>query len=264
MTDWEAAVERFIAPWRRKKRVIGALVAGSYVTGQPNPKSDLDIYIVTQAGTPWRERGNRRIDGFLVEYFINPPEQIHKYFADNHASASAMSLTPYTTGRILFDKDGTLAKLRRVANLWLAKPLRRASSAERLLDAYRIWDGLDNVEDAWERRSPDIAYVYHHALHRLFEIYTKSLRQIVPGVPKTYGLLTSDSVRKKYNHPPYADAIFARGFVGAMREQEPQRMVERLRKLTKHVHERWDGFEIDRFSLRMPIEKGAKRLRSIL
>jgi predicted nucleotidyltransferase len=130
MSNWEKAVEKFIKPWRAKKNVIAALVAGSYVTGKPNPRSDLDVYIVTKPGTRWRERGNKRIDGFLVEYFVNPPEQIRKYFADNHAHNSAMSLTPYTSGRVLFDKNGTLARLRREANRWLGKPMKRPSKSD--------------------------------------------------------------------------------------------------------------------------------------
>src|SRR5689334_9932381 len=121
MEQWERAVERFLIPWRKKKYVTGALIAGSYVTGKPNPRSDLDLYIVTKPGTKWRERGNTRVNGFLVEYFVNPPEQIRKYFADNYASHGAMSLTAYTTGRILFDRDGSLAKLRDEAERFLRK-----------------------------------------------------------------------------------------------------------------------------------------------
>jgi hypothetical protein len=261
MHEWEAAVEKFLIPWRRREVVIGALIAGSYVTGKPNPRSDLDLYIVTKPGTKWRERGNKVIDGFLIEYFANPPEQIRKYFADNFAQSSAMSLTPYTTGRILFDKDGVLAQLRRDAQRWLDKPRRRLRRADRSIEAYRLWDGLDNLQDAFERGAPDVAYVYHHALCRLFEIYTRSLGQIVPGVSKTHGLLTSDDVRRKYSHPAYPDPTFARAFVAAMAEREPPRMLERLRKLTKHVHDRWGGFVIDGFSARTPVEAGSIRYR---
>jgi hypothetical protein len=259
MKEWEAAVHKFLIPWRRGKEVIGALVAGSYVTGKPNPRSDLDLYIVTRAGTKWRERGNKRVNGYLIEYFVNPPEQIRKYFMDNFASHSAMSLTPYTTGRILFDDQGVLAQLRCEAQRWLRKPHRRLKRAERLLDAYRLWDALDNVEDAFERGADDLPFLYHHALQRLFEAHTKSLGQIVPGVAKTHALLTSASARKKYKHPPHADPQFAKSFVAAMTEREPARMVERLRKLTQHVHDRWGGFEIDGFRLRTPVEKGVRK-----
>lgn len=259
MQEWERAVDRFLIPWKKTKDVTGALIAGSYVTGKPNPRSDLDLYIVTKAGTRWRERGNKRVDGFLIEYFVNPPEQIRKYFADNHASHSAMSLTPYTTGRILFDCDGSLAQLRREAQRWLRKSWRRSSRVERSLDAYRLWDALDNFEDALERGAPDVAYLYHHALQRLFELYTKSLGQIVPGVAKTHALLTDAEARRKYKHPAHSDARFAKQFTLAMAEQEPARMLKSLRRLTKHVHDRWGGFEIDGFRARTPVEKGVVR-----
>jgi hypothetical protein len=256
MQQWERAVERFLISWKKKKVVTGALIAGSYVTGKPNPRSDLDLYIVTKAGTKWRERGNKRVDGFLVEYFVNPPEQIRKYFADNFANHSAMSLTPYTTGRILFDDDGMLAQLRKEAQRWLRKPPRGLSRVERSLDGYRLWDALDDLEDALERGAPDVAYLYHHGLRRLFELYTKSLGQIVPGVAKTHALLSDEQARKKYNHPPHPDGRFAEQFAAAMTEREPARMVETLRRLTRHVHDRWGGFEIDGFRARGPLEKG--------
>jgi hypothetical protein len=170
-----------------------------------------------------------------------------------------MSLTPYTTGRILFDRDGTVKKLRVEAQRLLRKALPRKPRSERLLDAYRLWDGLDNLEDAVERNAPDAAFVYHHALARLFEIYAKHHRQVVPGVPKLYALLTSERARRKYNHPPFPDKKFASMFAQAVAESDPKGMAQCLGKLTKHVHDKWGGFEIDGFRVRMPIERGAKR-----
>jgi len=81
---WEIALQKFTDEWSSKKEVIGILVAGSFVTGNPSKHSDLDMNIVLKKGTKWRERGNKVIDGFLFEYFANPPEQVIEYFEKDH------------------------------------------------------------------------------------------------------------------------------------------------------------------------------------
>ena len=43
---WQRALQEFIAPYRAQREVIGALVCGSYVTGAPSPRSDIDVAIV--------------------------------------------------------------------------------------------------------------------------------------------------------------------------------------------------------------------------
>lgn len=40
---------------------------------------DIDIYIITKNDTTWRERGNKLVDGYLIEYFINPIKKINDY-----------------------------------------------------------------------------------------------------------------------------------------------------------------------------------------
>lgn len=67
MEPWEAAVDKFLEPWRRRKCVIGAMVCGSYVTGDPSKHSDLDVQIILAKGTCWRERGNRIVDDFEID-----------------------------------------------------------------------------------------------------------------------------------------------------------------------------------------------------
>lgn len=81
MERWEEALDKFLSEWRRRDYVVGALVCGSYVTGSPTARSDIDVHIILAEESDWRERGNRYVDGCLIEYFANPPRQIRTYFA---------------------------------------------------------------------------------------------------------------------------------------------------------------------------------------
>ena len=45
MEHWETAVESFTKKWSDKDNVEGFLVCGSYVTGSPSKRSDIDLHI---------------------------------------------------------------------------------------------------------------------------------------------------------------------------------------------------------------------------
>ncbi|WP_231630083.1 nucleotidyltransferase domain-containing protein [Lysinibacillus sp. ZYM-1] len=76
MDNWKIALETLLKDWQGRDDVVGTLVCGSYVTGKPSKRSDIDVHIVLENDVTWRERGNQIIDGFLIEYFANPPGQI--------------------------------------------------------------------------------------------------------------------------------------------------------------------------------------------
>ena len=70
MEKWEHAVNTFLKQYINEDYFLGAILTGSYATGNNNPDSDIDIFIVTKDTTNWRERGNKLVDGYLIEYFI--------------------------------------------------------------------------------------------------------------------------------------------------------------------------------------------------
>ena len=80
MNDWEKALEKFLDKYKNEDYFLGAILTGSYVIGNNDENSDIDIYIVTKDTTTWRERGNKLIDDFLIEYFINPKKKVLSYF----------------------------------------------------------------------------------------------------------------------------------------------------------------------------------------
>ena len=71
MEKWQLAIENFLNDYKNEDYFVGAILTGSYATGNQNINSDIDIYIITKNDTTWRERGNKLVDGYLIEYFIN-------------------------------------------------------------------------------------------------------------------------------------------------------------------------------------------------
>ncbi|HKF37558.1 MAG TPA: nucleotidyltransferase domain-containing protein [Ktedonobacteraceae bacterium] len=55
----EQQIQQICEEIRQDTRVQGVLRTGSYVYGTPHQDSDLDLHIVTNDGTNWRDRQSR-------------------------------------------------------------------------------------------------------------------------------------------------------------------------------------------------------------
>ena len=111
MDKWTLALETFLKDWKDRGDVVGALVCGSYASGYPSKRSDIDIHIILADHVEGRERGNRVVSGFLIEYFANPPAQIRKYYQEDFNRRRTMSMLQFKTGRIVFNYTGIIKKL---------------------------------------------------------------------------------------------------------------------------------------------------------
>ena len=116
MQTWELAVEKFLIKYKDEDYFLGAILTGSYATGNYDENSDIDIYIVTKDNVTWRERGNKNIDGFLIEYFINPKKKILSYFEQELKDYHLSTTMIFVNGKILYDKDGSVQELINIAN----------------------------------------------------------------------------------------------------------------------------------------------------
>jgi len=121
MQEWKIALEEFLKDWKIRNDVVGALVCGSYITGNPSKRSDIDVHILLSDDVEWRERGNRIINGFLIEYFVNPPKQIRRYFQEDFQDHRTMSMVQFITGMTLFDKTGIITEIKVEAQKWIKK-----------------------------------------------------------------------------------------------------------------------------------------------
>ncbi|RLG96938.1 hypothetical protein DRO27_01175 [Candidatus Bathyarchaeota archaeon] len=160
MEHWETAVESFTKKWSDKDNVEGFLVCGSYVTGSPSKRSDIDLHIVLSSGVDWRERGAEMIDGYLIEYFVNSPSQIKVYFEDDFRKNRKHAAHMFSSGKILLDRNGILEELKSEAVKWIGKEYPNLNEVTVELNKYALWDCLDNLQDAYESESKSFTYAY--------------------------------------------------------------------------------------------------------
>lgn len=254
MKPWEHAVDIFLRAWTDKDEVVGAMACGSYVTGNPTDRSDVDLHIILASDVDWRERGNKYVEGFLIEYFANPPGQIEKYFAEDYADRQTASMVQFMTGIIIFDRLGTIEQLKQKAKAWKAKvyPTPKASQVE--IKKYSLWDAFDNFLDCYENHRVDFDFVYYQSLLRLFQGYCFLLNLEQIPFDHIMRYLSDHRYLDKYIKCPFPDREFSLMFLEAMQCKHKDKKIQLHEALLKRVFQKTGGFEIDGWSLKSPVD----------
>jgi predicted nucleotidyltransferase len=252
---WEEALSEFMKRWKGRKEVVGAIVCGSYVTGNPSKHSDVDVQILLNENVKWRERGNEIIKGILIEYFANPLPQNFKYYEENYNSRDRNNIHMFLTGKVLFDKNGDVKMMVDKAREWDKKKFKGMNRVRRELAKYHIWDMKDNLEEAFDKNSNEFFFVYYNCMYALFDKYSEFLRYSHMGADRVWRSLMSDKYRRKYKLVDFPDKTFAELYERAMILDDRRKMLKEYIDITNHVLDRMGGFEIDGWKVRSKAEK---------
>lgn len=253
MVPWETALQKFLDDWKTNRPVTGAMVCGSFVTGNPSPMSDVDVHILLPDDIDWRERGNKYIDGIQIEYFSNPARQIEKYFADDYRSRETQAAVQFATGRILFDDAGGIAALKTKADEWLAKPFPPFTREQLERAKYFTWSSLDKLKSQYELYSPQFDLSYHCALAATYHQYASFLGMPGSSYIQIYSHLFSPDAAVKYLRRPFPDTVFGDLFRQCLRA-DGEATITSYEMLVAHVLDRMGGFTIDGWEFRTPLD----------
>ncbi|MBE6159587.1 MAG: hypothetical protein E7157_00880 [Lactobacillales bacterium] len=170
MSKWENILNEFIKEYENEEYVIGAVLGGSYATGNNTEKSDIDIHIITKE-IGWKERGNKIIDDVMIEYFINPISEIYKYMDDDHNRRKRMSTSSmFGYGKIIFDKTGEIQKLQSKALEYYEMEFSSPEPIEIMFNNYMCWDLMDELKDKINNKE-NIELNYYMLLKELISAY---------------------------------------------------------------------------------------------
>ncbi|WP_246112263.1 nucleotidyltransferase domain-containing protein [Thermococcus aciditolerans] len=248
--NWQFALEIFLEEWKEKDFVEAALLTGSRAINTQTEYSDVDVYIILSEDVDWRERGNKVINGVLIEYFANPPRQIRHYFKKEFRENSRCTARIVAVGKVLFDKTGIAEELKREALEHMEKPFQKPDKVWIEVAKYGLWDMLDSVKDAKERNDPSFPYLYHLTLNEVLGVYSQFLSVEAPPASKVYRMFADGEFREAYMFEPFPDGEFMALFLSAIEREQ----VETLEKLILHVFERMGGFNIDGWRLKTETE----------
>jgi predicted nucleotidyltransferase len=245
MNKWELAIEKFLDEYKNEDYFLGAILTGSYATGNNDQNSDIDIYIVTTDDTKWRERGNKNVDGFLIEYFINPKRKILSYMEkelqDYHMSTTMILVN----AKILYDKDGSVQELIDIAkNNANLTNLADVDDFKFKMNCYGVWDGFDELESKYSKHE-DIDFSYYIFLQRVLEAYFYNKQ--IPSIPlnKIEIIFKDEDYRKKYNVRKLPDQEFISKVINCFHEKNYDKKFAYAQNLYDYFLSQFTDFDIN-------------------
>lgn len=161
---------------------VGVVVGGSVLRGQGDATSDLDIYVVHQAG--WRQRVQKRLNGVAIEIFVNPPAQVRRYFVEERKAGRPITAHLLTTGFLVLERGTELGKLQAEASIAIQQ-LPDLSAQELQIQRYLAVDLLDNVSDVIDRSPETAQFVLEQALQRMIVYAYLAANRNLPRLKET-------------------------------------------------------------------------------
>lgn len=253
--DIEGIARRFLRECSFAEDIEAAFLAGSYAVGNADAFSDIDLYIVLR-DVPWRERGNVRIDGMLVEYFANPAAQIHAYIESALKNGGMSSLLMTLKGIPLIDKNGCAEQLLEYCRRKREEGIAPLGAYDLAVGKYRLWDMYDELGRARMLRTPDYLLQCQNLFLKTVEVYCRFLQY--PQLPpiKLYRILSDADFCAGYGVPAFPDREFAALAVAFVEANDAEMMYSLLGRLHAQVLEAMGGFDIDTFTLRSKCDLG--------
>ena len=189
------------------------------------------------------------IDDFLIEYFVNPPQQLKKYNEEDFKNFCRTDVRMYATGKILFDKTGTMKKLQDEAKNLLKKEFKKQAKSVIEMNKYELWDELNNLKDLQEEKSQHFDYVYFLLLDNTLQVYKKFLKAETSAPSKLLKFLTDKDFSKRYKIAEFPDKKFVEKFVKCINKKNFQN----IESLINYTLEAMEGFNINGWRLKSRI-----------
>ena len=251
--NWEEKLNKFLEDFKYKDDIVGILVCGSYITGNPSSHSDLDVHIILNEKVDYRERGNKIIEGLLIEYFANPPKQIREYFKEDYKNIRPMSQTQFITGKILLDKTGEVQKLKEEAMKMLDKNYSDLNTGINELSKYEMWDMLDDLQDCLDNDREDFDFIYYCNLDKLISLYMKHIKYSYHK--KTIlGNITSEIARNKYLLKELPDEDIKNLIKNCILLKNQEERMKNYELLTNKIFDLTGGFDIGAFKFKSSLD----------
>jgi len=100
--------------------VLAILAAGTIIRGTPDPRSDLDVFVLHRGN--FRQRLQEWHLGVPCEIFLDPPERISKLFESDTAGRISSTAHIFASGKAIYDPENVLPGLQETARGTLLTP----------------------------------------------------------------------------------------------------------------------------------------------
>jgi hypothetical protein len=249
MKKWEVAARDFIDSCNFKNDIVTVFLSGSYAFGNADDFSDIDLFIILSDEVNYRERGNKRVNGLLIEYFANPMRQIKKYIESDITNIRLCDINMMLGGIVIYDKNNTANMAIAYCKEILDAGFTEMSAFNIQMGLYNLWDHYNELQRAHHEQTPDFNMLFHRYIQNIFELYSRYTCSPVPNYPKLYKWLSDEGYFNRYGLPPHKDKDFTNMIKQSFELTEPAELFALVEKVYKHVVDRMGGFHIENFVL---------------
>lgn len=198
MEHWEQVLNTFLEDYKKDDKFIGAILGGSYATGNYNESSDIDISIITSDNN-YKKRGNVIIDGVMIEYFINPISELRKYMEDDYNNRHRLSTANLIgNGCIIFAKNNEIEELQKEALSYYDKEFPAPNETNIKCKKYACWDSYEELKEK-VKSNESYNLNYFIVLQDLVDLYYYSNNIASVPISKLEQILRNKEYAKKYN-----------------------------------------------------------------
>lgn len=250
---WKIALKEFLKDYEEDDDVIGAVLCGSYASGNYNNNSDIDVYLILKDSVNYRERGNTESNSYLIEYFMNPVRKIKEYMQKELLDNKLSTITMFAYGKIIYDVEGKVKELQDLALNYIDHPLTNISSSKLDMNNYHLWDYLDELKVALDEDSNNFELMYYNLLGDIYNTYAEYLS--IPKLPlaKIYKILTDEEFRKRYHIFKLPEKQFIKLYINCYEKEKRIDMYKNISRLIDYYYEKQGGFNIRTFKLRCEV-----------
>lgn len=247
---WKLALKEFLKKYEEDDDVIGAVLCGSYATGNQNEYSDIDVHLILKNSVNYTERGNVDSNSYLIEYSMNPVWKYKEYMTENYNKNILTTANMLAYGKIIYDLDGSVKELQDLALDYIDRPLNNIKAETLDMNNYHLWDNLDELKVCLKENNPEFNLIYYNLLEQVYDAYSEYLS--IPRLPKTkiYKILTDEDFRRKYHVFKLPENEFIKLYIKCFELQKPDIMYKNIEELINYYYKKQGGFNIRRFKLR--------------
>lgn len=204
----EKALDKFLKKWRNNKDVAGILLTGSHAINMNHKSSDVDIRIFLTEDSK-TTKGLIEIDGLKFSYLVRNYNIIENIFKREFSMNSRFEATTISMGKIIFEKDGIVSELKKLANYYQKNDfIKKDINDETLKSNIYLLYNYKNYLDTLDEDSPYFIYTYMSFMKISLNFYSYFLNFEIVSDLKIEKLLTNDLFRNRCNWSKFPDEEF--------------------------------------------------------
>lgn len=247
---WKLSLKEFLKKYEEDDDVVGAILCGSYATGNQSEDSMVDVYLVLKDYVNYEEKGITESNSFLIKYFIRNTETSKRLMEYEYENRSIVTAHMLAYGKIIYDLEGKAKELQDEALCYVDKPIIKISGDELLINNYKIWNYNNNLKSLMKEENPCFYKTYYKLLEILLNSYCEFLEIPKIADTKIYKIFTDEKFKNKYHVFKLPEEEFINLYIKCYEVAKPSIMYKNINEVIKYYYSKIGGFNIKNFIIK--------------